>query len=149
MLLLSLLLSVFLLYNGESNGVIYSNVRDNYNENWSVLYIYSCVACEYAWICSLNIIAYYKIITHKLLKYLLKPWDQKKANRNDFNIYPTNYIKIYQCICVSRNDKYKTIRVYLFLRFKINFKKLIFFIFFSFKLFFWWFQIILMCWYQK
>jgi hypothetical protein len=33
MLLLSLLLSVFLLYNGESNGVIYSNVRDNYNEN--------------------------------------------------------------------------------------------------------------------
>jgi hypothetical protein len=34
-----LLLSVFLLNNGESNGVIYSNVRDNYNENWSVLYI--------------------------------------------------------------------------------------------------------------
>jgi hypothetical protein len=33
MLLLSLLLSVFLLNNGESNGVIYSNVRDNYNEN--------------------------------------------------------------------------------------------------------------------
>jgi hypothetical protein len=30
------------------------------------IYIYSCVACEYAWICSLNIIAYYKIIISQL-----------------------------------------------------------------------------------